>query len=110
MSSLNGAIVDRDLLDSGFIIRTAPLPRPRAAGQAWFVRTLGATTAGGHMTSLSTLEKFSHHYVTRMLSRVNRDRLVDDSYYAKRLFFHYWAFERAGAPKAFRVAAVKTVA
>lgn len=62
------------------------------------------------MTTLRTLESFSQHYVSKMLSRVSSDRLANDPYYATRVFFHYWAFERAGAPKAFRVAAVKTIA
>lgn len=62
------------------------------------------------MTQLCTFESFSTHYVKKMLSQVDFKKLSTDPCYANKIFFHYWAFERAGATKGFRVAAVKTIA
>lgn len=61
------------------------------------------------MITLLNFEKFHKYYVTRTLARINSKKLLEDPNYANRIFFYYWAFERAGAPKAFKIAAVKTI-
>lgn len=48
-------------------------------------------------------------YVAANLSHVDVQRLAVDRDYGLKLFFFYWAFERYGAPRAYRVAAVKAV-
>lgn len=48
-------------------------------------------------------------YVDNILSIVEIERLKKDKYYAKKMFFYYWAFERQGAPMGFKIAAIKTI-
>lgn len=42
-------------------------------------------------------------------SHLSIEKLRSDRYYGLRAFFFAWAFERAGAPRGFRIAAVKAV-
>ena len=48
-------------------------------------------------------------YREAYLSHIHCQRLVGDAKYGLKLFLFTWAFERAGAPKAYRIAAVKAV-
>jgi hypothetical protein len=48
-------------------------------------------------------------YVRAYLTHVDPERLATDSRYGLKLLFYSWAFERAGAPRAYRIAAVKAV-
>lgn len=48
-------------------------------------------------------------YVRAYLGHIDARSLVVDRYYGLKLFFFTWAFERAGAPRAYRIAAVKAV-
>lgn len=48
-------------------------------------------------------------YVDAYLSCIDKHRLAVDRQYGLKLFLFIWAFERAGAPRAYRVAAVKAV-
>jgi hypothetical protein len=48
-------------------------------------------------------------YVRAYLSHVDMQLLATDSRYGLKLFFFKWAFERSGAPRAYRIAAVKAV-
>lgn len=48
-------------------------------------------------------------YVEAYLGHVDVQRLAVDRDYGLKLFFFTWAFERAGAPRAYRIAAVKAV-
>ncbi len=50
-------------------------------------------------------ERYSQAY----LSHLDAQRLRSDRYYGLRAFLFTWAFERAGAPGGFRIAAVKAV-
>jgi len=47
--------------------------------------------------------------VEAYLSHVDVQRLAGDRDYGLKLFFFTWAFERAGAPRAYRIAAVRAV-
>lgn len=48
-------------------------------------------------------------YVEAYLSHVDSRRLAVDKHYGLKLYFFMWAFERAGAPRAYKIAAVKAV-
>lgn len=48
-------------------------------------------------------------YVEAYLGRVDAQRLTVDREYALKLFFFVWAFERNGAPRSYRIAAVKAI-
>lgn len=48
-------------------------------------------------------------YVRAFLSHIDVPRLTVDRDYGLKLFLFAWAFERAGAPRAYRIAAVKAV-
>lgn len=48
-------------------------------------------------------------YVRAYLGHVDAPRLAVDKHYGLKLFFFSWAFERAGAPGGYRIAAVKAV-
>ena len=48
-------------------------------------------------------------YVRAYLSHVDAQRLAVDQHYGLKLFFFTWAFERAGAPRGYRIAAVKAI-
>ncbi len=37
------------------------------------------------------------------------ERLKQDKYYANKMFFYYWAFERQGTPMGFKIAAIQTI-
>jgi hypothetical protein len=50
-----------------------------------------------------------NQYVTAYLGHVDVKRLAVDPAYGLKLFFFMWAFERAGAPRSYRIAAVKAV-
>jgi hypothetical protein len=49
------------------------------------------------------------HYVRANLAHIDVQRLETDRHYGLKLFFFAWAFERSGAPRAYRIAAVKAV-
>lgn len=57
---------------------------------------------------LKTFESFSELYIKHHLSKVNINNIYNSDYMNK-MFFYYWAFERAGAPQGFKIAAVKTI-
>lgn len=61
------------------------------------------------MSILKTLSSFSGYYIKNNLSKIDPVRFQRNENYAQKMFFHYWAFERANAPRGFRVAAVKVV-
>ena len=48
-------------------------------------------------------------YVQANLGHINVQLLETDRHYGLKLFFFTWAFERSGAPRAYRIAAVKAV-
>ena len=48
-------------------------------------------------------------YVRAYLAHIDVQRLATDRHYGLKLFFFQWAFERSGAPRAYRIAAVKAV-
>ena len=51
----------------------------------------------------------SDRYVRANLAHIDVHRLEADLHYGLKLFFFAWAFERSGAPRAYRIAAVKAV-
>ncbi len=58
------------------------------------------------MNYLRTFESYFKYYTEKNLSSVNKELLFDTAY-MERMFFYYWAFERAGASKGFKIVAVK---
>lgn len=48
-------------------------------------------------------------YVRANLAHVDVQRMATDQHYGLKLFFFTWAFERSGAPRSYRIAAVKAV-
>ena len=57
----------------------------------------------------SMVRRLRRSICARVLGHVDAQRLAVDQHYGLKLFFFTWAFERAGAPRAYRIAAVKAV-
>jgi len=55
-------------------------------------------------------ENIGNRYVENiLLPRVQINKMKQGKDYATKMFFHYWAFERQGAPGGYKIAAIKAI-
>jgi hypothetical protein len=54
------------------------------------------------------LDNLSKYYAENNLAKINLDLMRTNRIYALKCFLNNWAYERAGAPKGYKIAAIKT--
>jgi hypothetical protein len=62
-----------------------------------------------HVAVVQWFATLGEQYSQAYLSHLDAQGLRTNRYYGLRAFLFTWAFERAGAPRGFRIAAVKAV-
>lgn len=57
---------------------------------------------------LKYFEDFSDYYIYNYLAPIDIEKMTKNEKYATKLFFYKWAYERSGAPKAYKITSAKT--